>query len=158
MAPPDSTQLGLQVAWLFVLAVPIASVAWTITHEEILREPRQYCVDRSRHARRWATRKFYYLFTCEFCFSHYVILAALIVTRYKLLFDDWRGYLLAFFALVWVSNIYMSVYARLRVDIRAERAEANAREAEIERIEVETAVLEEQVPPWSDGQRPARTS
>jgi hypothetical protein len=37
------------------------------------------------------------------------------------LFNDWRGYLLALFALVWVANQYMSIYARLRLDIQHER-------------------------------------
>jgi len=31
----------LQLVWLFVLAIPIASIAWTITHEEIFRETRE---------------------------------------------------------------------------------------------------------------------
>jgi len=34
---------------------------------------------------------------------------------------DWRGYLLAGFALVWIANIYMSLYAFLRIDIKKER-------------------------------------
>jgi hypothetical protein len=37
-----------QIAWLLVLALPLASVTWTITHEEIFRELREgCCVDRS---------------------------------------------------------------------------------------------------------------
>src|SRR5689334_5403690 len=35
--------LGVQAAWLFILAIPVACVAWTITHEEVLRETREYC-------------------------------------------------------------------------------------------------------------------
>jgi hypothetical protein len=42
---------GLQVALLFVLAIPIASITWTVTHEEIFREPREYCVARSKSGR-----------------------------------------------------------------------------------------------------------
>ena len=55
-------------------------------------------------------RKFFYLFTCEYCFCQYVVILFLIVTRYKLLYQDWRGYLLALFALVWIANQYMSIY------------------------------------------------
>jgi len=45
------------------------------------------------------------------------------LTRYKLLFPDWRGYLIGGFALVWIANQYMSLYAHLRLDIRKERIE-----------------------------------
>jgi hypothetical protein len=115
--------LGLQIAWLFILAVPIACVAWTVTHEEVLREPREYCLKKSESCRRLLQRKFFYLFTCEYCFSHYVTLIFLIITRYKLLYTDWRGYLIGGFALVWVANQYMSLYGRLRLDIKRERVE-----------------------------------
>ena len=115
--------LGLQIIWLFVLAIPIACVAWTVTHEEVFREPREYCLKRSETCRRLLERKFFYLFTCEYCFSHYITAIFLFITRYKLLYEDWRGYLIAGFALVWVANQYMSLYGRLRLDIKRERIE-----------------------------------
>ena len=115
--------LGLQIIWLFVLAIPIACIAWTVTHEEILYEPRQYCVDKSQKCARLYQRKFFYLFTCEYCFSHYITAFFLFITRYKLLYEDWRGYLIAGFALVWIANQYMSLYGRLRLDIKRERVE-----------------------------------
>jgi hypothetical protein len=118
-------QIGLQITWLFVLAIPIACIAWTVTHEEVFREPREYCAQRSRSCSRLYQRKFFYLFTCEYCFSHYVTIFFLAVTGYKLLFDDWRGYLVGGFALVWVANQYMSIYGRLRLDIKRERVEIN---------------------------------
>ena len=121
-------ELRLQLIYLFVLAVPIACVAWTVTHEEVFREPRDYCVRRSQSGRSWASRKFFYLFTCEYCFSHYVAALVLVMTRYRLLYDDWRGYVLAFFALVWIANQYMSVYNRLRLDIKTERLEGEIKE------------------------------
>ena len=34
--------LTTQVAWLFILAIPTACIAWTVTHEEVFREPREY--------------------------------------------------------------------------------------------------------------------
>ena len=73
-------------------------------------------------------RKFFYLFTCEYCFSHWCRLGLQFVFRFQLVFDDWRGYLVAFAGLVCVANAYMSVYQRLRVDIRKERAEADQTE------------------------------
>lgn len=115
--------LNLQIVWLFVLAIPVACVAWTITHEEVFREPREFCAGKSQNCARWYQRKFFYLFTCEYCFSHYVTLFFLILTDYRLLFADWRGSVVAFFSLVWVANQYMSLYNRLRLDIKRERVE-----------------------------------
>lgn len=132
MAPPPSTQWLLQIVWLVLLAIPIACVAWTVTHEEIFREPREYCAERSRCARSLPVRKFFYLFTCEYCFSHYVTIFFLILTRYHLLLDDWRGYLIAFFALVAVANVYMSSFGRLRQEVKSEKLEAKKKEKELQ--------------------------
>ena len=124
--------LALQVAWMFILAIPLACVAWTVTHEEIFREPRQYCQQQSTGGRGLFRRKFFYLFTCEYCFSHYVAAGILLITHFKLLFPDWRGYILAFFALVWIANQYMSIYNRLRLDIKHEQVEIKADEQVVE--------------------------
>lgn len=126
--------LSLQVAVLFLLALPIACVAWTVTHEEVLREPREFCAARSKGCRRWYQRKFFYLFTCEYCFSHYVTIFFLYVTRYHLLYEDWRGYLIGGFALVWVANQYMSLYNRLRLDIKSEKLETSIKEKVVEKV------------------------
>ena len=112
--------LGQQILWLFLLAMPIACVAWTVTHEEVFREPREWCEGRCQRGRTLLERKFFYLFTCEYCFSHYVTALVLIVVRYQLLYEGWRGYIIAWFALVWVANIYMSVFNRLRLEIKHE--------------------------------------
>jgi hypothetical protein len=122
--------LGTQLLWLVILALPIASISWAITHEEVFRELRDYCVRRSQRAPNLWQRKFFYLFTCEYCFSHYVTIFFLVITRYKLLYDDWRGYLLAGFALVWMANLYMSLFGRLRLDIHKERVEIKEKEQE----------------------------
>ncbi|MEO8482875.1 MAG: hypothetical protein ABI634_11735 [Acidobacteriota bacterium] len=122
--------LGTQSALLFLIALPIACVAWTVTHEEVFREPREFCVKRSKACRRLVERKFFYLFTCEYCFSHYVTALTLWMTGYHLLYPDWRGYVLALFALVWIANAYMSLFGRLRLDIREERLEIEMQEHE----------------------------
>jgi hypothetical protein len=124
--------LGLQVASLLVLGIPVACIAWTVTHEEVFREPREYCQRECEHAQSFSRRKFFYLFTCEYCFSHYVAAAVLALARYQLLFPDWRGYLVAFFCLIWVANVYMSVYNRLRLDIKHEKVEIKASEQRID--------------------------
>jgi hypothetical protein len=121
-----------QTGWLFLLAIPVASISWTITHEEVFREAREYCKRCSQSCRSLLQRKFFYLFTCEYCFSHYIAGFFVILTRYKLLLDDWRGYILAWFALVWVANMYMSAFGRLRLDIKRERVEIEGAEADVE--------------------------
>ena len=118
----------VQLFYLFMLAIPIACIAWTVTHEEVFREPREFCRRKSQNASRWYQRKFFYLFTCEYCFSHYVAAGLLLITRFKLLYPDWRGYLVALFALVWIANQYMSLYNRLRLDIKTERLESEIKE------------------------------
>jgi len=123
--------LCTQLVILFTLAIPIACIAWTVTHEEVFKEPREYCVGRSKNGRTLVSRKFFYLFTCEYCFSHYVTILMLIITGYKLLYDDWRGYLIAGFALVWIANIYMSLFAFIRLDIKKERIECEVEEKEL---------------------------
>jgi hypothetical protein len=128
MNPPDSFHWTLQLVWLFVLALPIACVAWTVTHEEVFKESRDYCAKRSRLARGPAVRKFFYLFTCEYCFSHYVTIFFLIVTRYRLLLDDWRGYLIAFFSLVAIANVYISAFGRLRQEVKSQSLDATIKE------------------------------
>ena len=128
-----SMTLGRQMAYLLLLGLPIACATWTVTHEEVFREPRDFCRDRSQSCKPYVARKFFYLFTCEYCFSHYVTAFFLLLTRFQMLYTGWRGYLIAWFALVWVANFYMSLYNRLRLEIKHENVE----------IAVEQAVVEE---------------
>ena len=113
---------------LLVLAMPIASIAWTVTHEELFREPREYFLQRSQHDRSAVSRKFFYLFTCEFCLSHWVTLGVILMTPFRLVFDDWRGDIVAGFALVWIANHYMGLYGRLRLGIKSERLDVSIKE------------------------------
>jgi hypothetical protein len=106
--------LSLQIQWLLILALPVASIAWVVTHEEIFREPREYCIKCSKEGQSIFKRKFFYLFTCEYCFSHYITLLVIIFTRYKLLMINWFGYVIGFFCIVWVANIYMNLFLLLR--------------------------------------------
>ena len=117
---------------LFVLAIPIACIAWTVTHEEISREFRDYCAERTQSARSVVERKFFYVFTCEYCFSHYVTILLLIITRYKLLYPDWRGYLVSFFALVFMANIYMGFFGKVKLGVTKERAEIKSIEKDVQ--------------------------
>jgi len=111
-------ELSTQIIWLFILAIPVASVAWIITHEEIFFEPREYCKKCSVNKKTLVQRKFFYIFTCEYCFSFYVTALFLAITKYQLLFTDWRGYLIAGLSLIWIANIYMSLFFFIRIDIK----------------------------------------
>ena len=140
--------LSTQVAMLFVLAMPIACVAWTVTHEEVFREPREWCVRNSKICRTLLQRKFFYLFTCEYCFSHWVTVLALVITRFQLLYADWRGYVLAGFSLVWIANFYMSIFGRLRLDIREERLEIEDLEGDLAEERAERAERSKRKAGW----------
>jgi len=113
--------LDTQLIYLFVLAIPVACVSWTVTHEEIFKEPRKFCELNSRRNKLFILRKFFYVFTCEYCFSHYVAAALLIITKFYLLYADWRGYVIAWFSIVWIANLYMNLFYLLRQGIKKEK-------------------------------------
>lgn len=112
-----------QIIWFFVLSIPVSCIAWTVTNEEIFKEPRNFCIKKSQNSKTLFTRKIFYLFTCECCLSHYVSLFFIFFTDYKLLLNDWRGYVIGLFSLVWVANIYMSFFAFIKQDIKKEKYE-----------------------------------
>jgi hypothetical protein len=111
-----------QIYWLVILSMVVSSVAWTVTQEEIFREWRDKFKERSETAGNILVKKFFYVWTCEYCFSHWVTLLILFLTDFRLLIDDWRGYILAFFGIAWVANQFMSLYRGIRVDIKHENA------------------------------------
>ena len=134
----------LQLLWLFVLAAPVACVAWTVTHEEVFKEFHEWCSRKSERCTHLYQRKFFYLFTCEYCFSHYVAGAVVLMTGYRLLLPDWRGAVVGWFTLVWVANVYMSLFGRLRLDIKRERVEIKMEEREVQREEKDESVTQSQ--------------
>ncbi|HKB85204.1 MAG TPA: hypothetical protein VKD08_03460 [Ignavibacteriaceae bacterium] len=123
--------LGIQIIWLVILALPVAAVSWTVTHEEVFRELHEFCVNRSKNSRSLILRKFFFLFTCEYCFSHYIVIIFLIITGFKMLLPDWRGFIISGFSLVWIANVYMSIYAHLRLDIKKERIDIETEEKDL---------------------------
>ena len=125
-------EIAEQIFWILILGLVAGSISWTITQEEIFREPRDYCTEKSKTCPNLFQRKFYYVFTCEYCFSHWVTIGLLIFTGFKLLIDDWRGYVLAFFAVAWTANQFMSLYRRLRVEIKHKNTLAKEVEERLE--------------------------
>jgi len=144
MTPNDHNHWQ-QLFWLLVLAIPIACVARTIVFEEVFREPREYCIEKSKSCRSLFQRKFFYLFTCEYCFSHYVTALFVWLTGFQLLLPGWRGYLIAFFALVFVANAYLNLYGRLRIDITSEKKDIEIKEKQVEATEKEIEAKDKEI-------------
>jgi len=122
MTKPNGAIL-VELIWLAVLPLPVALVSWTVTKEELFREPRDWLARCSQESSEVWKRKLCYALTCDFCFSHYVAAAAVALTNYHLLLQDWRGSLIAWLAVVAMANVYLSAFSRLRVDIHKRRAE-----------------------------------
>jgi len=131
MPSPLTIPLLHQLGILLFLALPVACASWTVTHEEVFREPREYCKKKSETCGSLPKRKFFYLFTCEYCFSHYVTAFALLLFRFQLLYEGWRGYIIAWFALVWIANVYMSAFNRLRLEIKHENVSIAVEQQEL---------------------------
>jgi hypothetical protein len=108
---------------LVVLALPTACVAWTVTHEEIFREPRDWLTKCSQSRGSWLLRKLCFAATCDYCMSHYIAAGAIALTGFTLFTSDWRGFLLGWLTLTAIANIYLAVFSHIRVEIGKERAE-----------------------------------
>ncbi len=126
-------ELSQQMFYLFILAIPIACITWTVTREEIFKELREFCIDKSKFCKTMFQRKFFYLFTCEYCFSHYVTLFFLFITKFQLFYDDWRGYIISMFSLVWIANVYMSLFGFIRVGMKKEKMDADIEELKLKK-------------------------
>jgi len=69
---------------------------------------------------------------------------------FRLLLPDWRGLLLAWLSVVWVANVYMSLFGRLRLDIKHEKVVIKAEEQAVEQQE-ESKAAPENVKPFPGG-------
>ena len=47
------------------------------------------------------------------------------------MFNDWRGYMIAGFSLVWIANLYMNFYGLIRQNIKKEKTEVKILEKEV---------------------------
>lgn len=121
-----------------ILAMVVACIAWTVTKEEIFRESREYCVSKSKSCNTILKRKFFYVFTCEYCFSHYVTALLLWITNYKLIYQNWIGYLIAGFTIIWVANVYMSLYNLIRIDLKKEKIIAEKESDKLKNLQNKT--------------------
>jgi hypothetical protein len=126
-------EYGSQIAFALILSIPVACITWTITQEEIFHEMRERLAGyQARHRHSWWRRKPAQLITCPYCTSHYVAGALIGLLRFRMLVEDWRGYVISLFTLVLLANVYITFYHLLRVGLRwsrslADRAERPAR-------------------------------
>jgi hypothetical protein len=134
---------GTQILFAVVLAFPVACVVWTVTQEELFKEVRD-AVDRYRNRYRTSLwlRKLAYMMTCPYCFSHYVTALAVWVCGFRMLLDDWRGYVVSLFTVVLLANVVLSGYHMLRCSLRAAKARADYAEANA-KLARQRAVLSE---------------
>ena len=110
---------GNQIAFALILSIPVACITWTITQEELFGEMRSTLTHyQSHHGNSWWRKKLAYVPTCAYCFSHYVAGMLIVLLKFKMLADDWRGYLVSLFTLVLIANVYMTGYQLLRVRLR----------------------------------------
>jgi hypothetical protein len=122
-----------QIAFAVLLAIPVACVAWTITQEELFREVQEGLRAYQReHPDSFWRQKLAYLPTCPYCLSHYVAAVFIALFRFRMLADDWRGYVVSLFALVLLANVYITLYNLLRVVLRAAKAAADRAQAILE--------------------------
>lgn len=131
--------MHIDLCWLFLLPVAISCVAWTVTKEEIFREWRDYCKARKDSDVCLLLRKFYYVFTCEYCFSHWVTAFFLLITGYRLLLPGIPGFILALFVCVLIANVYMTAYSMLRAARRCLAGWADIYDPPQPKIAVSTA-------------------
>jgi len=64
----------------------------------------------------------------------------LVITKFQIIFPDWRGYLLSGFSLVWVANFYMSLFRRLRLDIKKQKTDVELKEEMLDEKKVSNKI------------------
>ncbi len=110
---------------VLILSPVVSCISWTVTREEVFKEAREWFLCSFRDTgNSFLRRKLCYLFTCEYCFSHWVALVLVIVAGVKLCFTGVLGPVVAWFSVVWFANHLMSVYDWLRQQVKKGKREA----------------------------------
>ena len=120
-----------QAAVFAAIALPVASIAWTVTKEEIFRELRDGADKWGKAPGRFAflRRKVAYLVTCYYCFGHWVAIPFVYFFDLKWMTEQWFGYVAAWFALAWIAQFWLTAFNIGRAVLRGTQAWANGREA-----------------------------
>jgi hypothetical protein len=118
-----------QIKFALILSIPVACITWTVTQEEVFREFRGYFSRyQARHRQSWWRKKLAYMSACPYCLSHYVAGGLVALLHFKMLVEDWPGYLVSLFTVVLIANIYITGYHLLRVRLRWSRSLADRAE------------------------------
>jgi len=116
-----------ELMMLAMLAIPAAFAAWTITQEEIFQDFREWletaCKDRC-----YVAKKLAFLPTCYFCTGTWTGFFFLMLCPMKFVSQGIQGYLLAWFTLAAIEQVYLTSFHILRVLLRWARANADAAE------------------------------
>jgi hypothetical protein len=147
-----------QIGFALLLGMPVASIVWTFTQEEIFRECRDSLkAFQQHHSSSLLCQKLAYMPLCPYCLSHYVAAVFVALLRFRMLADDWRGYVVSLFTLVLIANLYVTLYNLLRVNLRAAKAAADRVESEdlsrLETPDTAAAVASKQFPAVAEGTR-----
>jgi len=110
---------------LVLLAIPAAFAAWTIVQEEIFRDFREWAKTHSNDHRFWV-RKLAYLPTCYYCTGTWTSAAFLLLNPVRFVSEGPQGYLIAWFTIAAVSQVYLTAFNMLRVALRWSQAKADA--------------------------------
>jgi len=137
-----------QLVYALLLAIPVACIVWTVTQEEVFKELRQALNAFQKRARSLWQRKLGYVPTCPYCFSHYVAGLFVWLFHFKMLAEDWRGYVVSLFTIVLLANTYITTYNLLRATLRRVKALADQAEANEERAKLATSAKGPRNKPW----------
>lgn len=110
-----------------IIAGMVAVFSWASTKEEIFKDIREECFKKWCKNKNlpYLVRKVCYIPTCEYCFSFWFTLSMCFVFQHQLCYNDWRGHILAHGVTWGLAVLYMSIYQRIRVDIRLDQVTAN---------------------------------
>ena len=131
---PVAAGLLHQVGLLLLLALAIGCMSWTVTHEEVFREPREYCKRKSPGLPVAAATQVLLPVHLRVLLQPLCHAIVLFCTRFSLLYVGWRGYVLAEFALVFAANMYMGLYNRMRLTIKHENVSIEVEQQQVPKV------------------------
>lgn len=109
---------------ILVLGLIVSSISWNVTQEELFKDFRDWICAWSKN-KSLAHKKCAYLFTCYYCFAHYVALGV------YLMFNEpvYDSHIIGYFCLLVCAHVELTLFNLLRVVLRWIRAKANTQEA-----------------------------
>ena len=111
---------------LLCLSIAVAVAARTVTKEEVFVEFRNWCHSRCKDNKlSLPMRKICYLFTCQYCFSHWVAGLLVLTTGWTCFLPKPFGWVIGWLSLVGIANIYLVGYEAATLGVKALRQYTN---------------------------------